>query len=72
MLLNEQYRMHPEILKFPNQFFYHNQLHTPQTIINSRDSFLHPYRIFDLDYIQKDNRYEYLKYYKIRHNNTFI
>lgn len=43
--LKKQYRMHPEILKFPNSRFYNNYLKTEG---NFRHNILNPYMVFDL------------------------
>uniref|UniRef100_A0A336KZM3 CSON001955 protein n=1 Tax=Culicoides sonorensis TaxID=179676 RepID=A0A336KZM3_CULSO len=52
MSLRSQYRMHPEILKFPNQQFYGNQIKNSNTIIgqSSDKSYkLKPYLVFELE-----------------------
>lgn len=41
-----QYRMHPEILKWPNAEFYNNSLRTGLTF---SDQLLNPYVLFDID-----------------------
>ena len=48
MTLREQYRMHPDILKLPNFYFYQNKLATAQCIEN-RPFFLKPYLVFDIE-----------------------
>ncbi|XP_037044454.1 uncharacterized protein LOC119080290 isoform X2 [Bradysia coprophila] len=49
--LATQYRMHPDILHWPNQYFYKNQL----TSADQTDKFplkLKPYTVFNLNYVQ--------------------
>lgn len=49
--LTTQYRMHPDILHWPNQFFYKNRL----TSADQVDKFklkLKPYTVFNLNYVQ--------------------
>lgn len=45
--LNVQYRMHPDILMFPNREFYENRLTTAHCVMN-RTFPLHPYGMFSL------------------------
>lgn len=47
--LNVQYRMHPEILRFPNAYFYNNQI-TNGVQVNGINSYkLRPYLVFKLE-----------------------
>ncbi|KAK4293101.1 hypothetical protein Pmani_034174 [Petrolisthes manimaculis] len=46
--LNTQYRMHPEIAKWPSQHFYQGKLATSPTIVQARTHALKPYIFFDL------------------------
>lgn len=49
--LTTQYRMHPDILHWPNQYFYQNRLVSAEKA--SVTSFeLKPYTVFNLDYVQ--------------------
>ncbi|XP_055843156.1 uncharacterized protein LOC129909981 [Episyrphus balteatus] len=54
--LQEQYRMHPEISKWPNMYFYKNQLrNNPKT--NEFKSSIKPFSILNLEYRQNDAYY---------------
>lgn len=46
--LTTQYRMHPEIAKWPSQHFYQGKLTTCPAIIQARSYSLRPYLLFDL------------------------
>ncbi|KAK3857282.1 hypothetical protein Pcinc_036461 [Petrolisthes cinctipes] len=46
--LTTQYRMHPEIVKWPSQHFYQGRLATSPTIVQARTHALKPYIFFDL------------------------
>jgi senataxin len=49
-MLSIQYRMHPEICRFPSQNFYRNKLITDKKLAEKRlqDCLLEPYLIFDI------------------------
>ncbi|GBC08434.1 hypothetical protein RclHR1_08100002 [Rhizophagus clarus] len=55
--LKTQYRMHKEISKFPNQFFYDSLIKNADYLLQKRDrpwhqsKFFSPYRFFDVDRI---------------------
>ncbi|XP_049957328.1 uncharacterized protein LOC126473983 [Schistocerca serialis cubense] len=51
-MLNVQYRMHPEICLWPNQYFYMNQLENSPGIAERRRSPLLPYVILSLQHTQ--------------------
>lgn len=51
--LNEQYRMHPEICKFPNEYFYHNLLVTNPLAIDETFPWK-PYGVFSLEYTNQN------------------
>lgn len=53
VMLNEQYRMHPEICKFPASHFYHGKLNNGSQMLNKDAAFhetkgLGPYVFFDI------------------------
>ncbi|XP_054168932.1 probable helicase senataxin [Oppia nitens] len=48
LMLNEQYRMHPQICEFPSQQFYSSLLKTSDKLKNARDFKLKPYIVFDV------------------------
>lgn len=51
--LREQYRMHPEICRWPNKYFYQNRLiSAPNTI--DRNFQLNPYGVFSLKCLQSN------------------
>lgn len=50
LTLTIQHRMNPEIFKFPNQYFYNNQIST--SLSNSPNIALKPYMVFGLKYDQ--------------------
>ncbi|XP_034250544.1 probable helicase senataxin [Thrips palmi] len=56
-MLDMQYRMHPEILKWPNKYFYHRRLKSPEEIVSCRDSRVLPYSVLSLPFHQ-DSRGE--------------
>ena len=43
MMLTTQYRMHPEILQWPNEWFYDNKLTTSSTVASSPTLKVRPY-----------------------------
>ncbi|KAE8740877.1 hypothetical protein FOCC_FOCC013590 [Frankliniella occidentalis] len=51
-LLDTQYRMHPEILRWPNKFFYNRRLKTPESLSFCRDSKVIPYAVLSLPFQQ--------------------
>ncbi|XP_055708241.1 probable helicase senataxin isoform X2 [Phlebotomus papatasi] len=51
--LNEQYRMHPEICKFPNEYFYQNRLVTNSLAIDETFPWK-PYGVFSLEYTNQN------------------
>jgi len=50
MMLTTQYRMHPEILAWPNQWFYDNKLQTSPALLNDkfRDIRVRPYLFLNM------------------------
>lgn len=50
----KQYRMHPEICKFPNQYFYENRLQSINTV-HETNYRLNPYTLFALDCKQSNS-----------------
>lgn len=49
-VLTKQYRMHPEILEWPNTQFYSNKLYSAKQTEENLDDFpFHPYTVFDVD-----------------------
>lgn len=53
--LNVQYRMHPEICKFPNSFFYNNKLITA-TETTDHQFPIQPYTVINLESFQSTSR----------------
>lgn len=51
-LLDTQYRMHPEILRWPNKYFYNRRLKTPDAILTCRESRILPYCVLSLPFTQ--------------------
>lgn len=49
--LCQQYRMHPEICRWSNQYFYHNRLTSAPCTIDPSFQ-LNPYGVFSLDFLQ--------------------
>ena len=50
ILLDTQYRMHPEICHFPNCTFYENKLQTAKEVVSRASTKLDPYLLFHLSY----------------------
>lgn len=51
--LTTQYRMHPEILYWPNKYFYNNRLVSPNAIDTTKQQLdLKPYTVFNLNFVQ--------------------
>lgn len=62
-----QYRMHPEICKFPNTF-YNNRLNSA---LNTSEPFvLRPYSVFNLNCLQSNN--DMINYYNTEEANFII
>lgn len=51
--LCEQFRMHPEICAFSNEYFYFNELKTNEKAVDQNFP-LHPYTVFSLDFTQSN------------------
>ncbi|KAK3926941.1 Helicase sen1 [Frankliniella fusca] len=51
-LLDTQYRMHPEILRWPNEYFYKGLLKTPDSLSTCRMSKVIPYAVLSLPFQQ--------------------
>ncbi|XP_037933625.1 probable helicase senataxin isoform X2 [Teleopsis dalmanni] len=53
-MLRKQYRMHPDICLFPNQYFYNNKLINANST-NSHLTLISPYCVLNLNYPQNEN-----------------
>lgn len=53
--LTEQFKIHPEILKFPNETFYANSLQSHVSVLKRAPFPLNPYGVFNLQFRSQNN-----------------
>ncbi|XP_053684099.1 uncharacterized protein LOC128734108 isoform X2 [Sabethes cyaneus] len=61
-VLTKQYRMHPEILKWPNEFFYEGKLTSDLQSTKCDEFPFKPYTVFSLEYQQNQTQSEHQIY----------
>jgi len=49
--------MHPEIISWPNRYFYEGRLRSPEELLESRMSPLAPYCVLRTQFLQDSDRY---------------
>lgn len=62
--MTTQYRMHPDICSFSNGYFYGKRLTSAPQTAHANDNFtLHPYRVFNLKFLQSNQ--DMISYYNL-------
>ncbi|XP_055527245.1 uncharacterized protein LOC129719854 isoform X2 [Wyeomyia smithii] len=61
-MLTTQYRMHPEILKWPNEYFYEGKLSSDMQSTKCDEFPFRPYTVFSLEYQQNQTQSEHQIY----------